>query len=44
VAPGGLETTAPVDHRHPIGARGVPSVIHALQSVGKTTTLYVVVF
>ena len=35
---------APVDHRQPIGTSNVPSVIHALRSVGKTTTKGVVVF
>jgi hypothetical protein len=33
-----------MDHRHPIGSLCVPSVIHALKSVGKTTTFTVVVF
>jgi len=33
-----------MDRRHPIGSRCVPSVIHALESVGKTTTIGVVVF
>jgi hypothetical protein len=33
-----------MDHRQSIGSSGGPSVIHALKSVGKTTTLGVVVF
>jgi hypothetical protein len=33
-----------MDHRHPIGSPCAPSVIHALQSVGETTTIGVVVF
>jgi len=33
-----------MDHRQSIGSPCVPSVIHALKSVGKTTTLGVVVF
>ncbi|HSJ86848.1 MAG TPA: hypothetical protein VK909_06525 [Anaerolineales bacterium] len=33
-----------MDRRQPIGTFNVPSVIHALRSVGKTTTIGVVVF
>jgi hypothetical protein len=33
-----------MDRRQTIGSRRGPSVIHALRSVGKTTTLGVVVF
>jgi hypothetical protein len=33
-----------MDHRQSIGSPCVPSVIHALKSVGKTTTAGVVVF
>jgi hypothetical protein len=33
-----------MDHRQTIGSHGVPSVIHALKSVGETTTIGVVVF
>jgi hypothetical protein len=33
-----------MDRRQTIGSYSVPSVIHALKSVGETTTLGVVVF
>jgi hypothetical protein len=33
-----------LDHRQSIGPLRVPSVIHALESVGETTTAGVVVF
>jgi hypothetical protein len=33
-----------MDHRHSIGSLCVPSVIHALEGVGETTTINVVVF
>jgi hypothetical protein len=33
-----------MDHRHSIGSLCGPSVIHALEGVGETTTIVVVVF
>jgi hypothetical protein len=33
-----------MDHRHSIGSLCVSSVIHALEGVGETTTINVVVF